>query len=450
MFETLRKEYPRFIYNNYEILDDENKLIIKYEFEIENLTKFNPKVEILKKDFNFKNIDSNLVRNMVFNLGMVEAISYFKATCSPQFVIKCGKLDEFQEKWFRKLFYLGLGEFRYVNNIKVSEEEFLNFISEGKCLEIVENNEKLDGIIIPVGGGKDSNVTLDLLKEYKEKTLAFRIGSNQVSTACAKVAGFSENEIIEVKRVIDKNLIDLNSKGFLNGHTPFSAMVAFLTYLSSYLLGKKYVALSNEASANESNVDGENINHQYSKTIEFENDFREYAEKYLKGNVEYFSMLRPISELQIAMMFSKLKKYHSIFKSCNVGSKSEPWRWCCDCPKCLFVYTILSPFLYKQDLVDIFGEDLYEKESLLKTFIELCGFGETKPFECVGTYSEIRFAISETIKKLNLENKELPYLLKYYKDNFELSNDDLLKFYNNEHNVPEEFEKILKNELGKK
>lgn len=447
MFEKLRTEYPKFIYNSYKIVDENEKICIEYEFEIEGLTKFNPKVEIIKKDFKFKDVNSNIVKNMVFNLGMVEAISYFKATCSPQFVIKCGKLDEYQEKWFKKLFYLGLGEFRYVNNIKISENEFFEFISEGEALEISENIEELDGIIIPVGGGKDSNVTLDLLKEYKDKTLIFRIGVNQVSTECAKVAGFSESEIIQVKRVIDKNLIDLNSKGFLNGHTPFSAMVAFLTYLCSYLLGKKYVALSNEASANESNVDGENINHQYSKTIEFENDFREYAEKYLKGKVEYFSMLRPISELQIAMIFSKLKKYHSIFKSCNVGSKSEPWKWCCDCPKCLFVYTILSPFLYKNELVNIFGEDLFVREDLLKTFIELCGYGETKPFECVGTYSEIRYSISNVIRKLENEKIELPYLLNYYKNNFELSNEDLLSYYNKEHNVPEEFEKILKENL---
>ena len=85
--------------------------------------------------------------------------------------------------------------------------------------------------------------------------------------------------------------------------------------------------------------------------------------------------------------------------------------------------------------------------ALLTTFIELCGFGETKPFECVGTYSEIRFAISETINKLEKENKVLPYLLKYYKENYELSNEDLLKYYNEEHNVPEEFERILKERL---
>lgn len=443
----LRNNYPKFVYKSYEIKDEEDRFIIKYVFEIPSLTSFEPTVEILKKDFKFKSINSSKVKNMVFNLGIVEAISYFKATCSKEFVIECGYLDSFQVNWFKKLYYLGLGEFRFVNNIDISMEDFVEFISKGEKLEINEEEDTLDGIIVPVGGGKDSNVTLDLLKDYKEKTLCFRIGMNDVALGCAEAAGFSRDKIIEIKRTIDKNLIELNSKGFLNGHTPFSAMVAFLSYLVSYLLGYKYIALSNEDSANESNVEGDNINHQYSKTLEFENDFREYAEKYLKANVEYFSMLRPISEIQIAMLFSELDKFHKTFKSCNVGSKQTPWVWCCNCPKCLFVYTILSPFLYKEKLVDIFGEDLFEKESLKKTFVELCGYGDTKPFECVGTYEEIKFAISKTIEKL--EGKKLPYLLDYYNKNFEKVDGNLLSYYNENNNLPEEFEKILKGKILK-
>ena len=348
----LRKEYPIFYYNSYKITDENDCIKIEFEFEITGLGKFTPKIEILKKDFKFKDINSNIVKNMVFNLGMVESISYFKSTCSPEFVIRCGKLDEYQEKWFKKLFYLGLGEFRYINKIKLDEDELVDFISKGEKLELEnEEDSNQNGIVIPIGGGKDSNVTLELLKDYKGDSLAFCIGGKKVSKECARIAGFNENQIIEVNRIIDKNLIKLNNKGFLNGHTPFSAIVAFISYLCCYLLGKKYIALSNESSANESNIDGENINHQYSKTIEFENDFREFAGRELKAGPEYFSLLRPISELQIAMLFSKLEKYHKIFKSCNVGSKKEPWKWCCNCPKCLFVFTILSPFLYKEKLI---------------------------------------------------------------------------------------------------
>ena len=447
-FNELRNKYKNFIYRDYKIYDLEDRICLEYLFEIENLKIFSPRIEILKKEFKFNDITTNEISNIVFNIGMIEAISYYKAVCAESFIIECGKIDEFQEKWFRKLFYLGLGEFRYINNIKISEDEFVAFKSLGEKIDVNENTSILDGNIIPIGGGKDSNVTLDLLDNYKDKNLCFCIGSKKVSIDCAKAAGYEDNQIIEVKRVIDKNLLELNKEGFLNGHTPFSAVVAFITYLVATLLNKKYVALSNEDSANETNVEGENINHQYSKTIEFENDFREYAEKYLKSNVEYFSMLRPITELEISYLFSKLDKYHKIFKSCNVGSKMEPWMWCLECPKCLFVYTILSPFLYKEKLVNIFGEDLFEKESLLKTFVELCGYGETKPFECVGTYSEIRYAITKTINKLESNHIELPYLLEYYDNNFEKNNDDsILKYYNENNNLPEEFEKILKGKL---
>ena len=47
-FEILREKYPNFIYNSYKIYEIEDKICIEFEFEIENLAKFNPKIEILK------------------------------------------------------------------------------------------------------------------------------------------------------------------------------------------------------------------------------------------------------------------------------------------------------------------------------------------------------------------------------------------------------------------
>ena len=446
----------KFIYNNYKISEDEEKIYFEFDFEIENISKFYSKYEILKKGFKWNHLKSNVLKNLVFNLGMCEAISYYKATCAKKFYVKCGYLNEEQKKWFRKLFYLGLGEFRYINKIQTLEEDFVQFISEGEPLELepdIVNSKEQMGVFIPVGGGKDSNVTMELLKDKFENVNPFLINGKDVSYECIKVAGFSKDDIVEVNRFLDKNIIELNNKGYLNGHTPFSAMVAFLSYTVAFLKGTRYIALSNENSANETNVDGENINHQYSKSLEFENDFREYCKKYLKaGNTEYFSFLRPISELQIALIFSRIPKYHNIFKSCNVGSKQKPWVWCGNCPKCLFVYTILSPFIDKENLVRVFGEDLFEKENLKDTFIELCGFGEIKPFECVGTYSEVRYSISKAIKDKLSNGEKLPYLLNFYNENYELENTSelLLKNYNEDNNLPDEFAKILKKNIVEK
>ena len=142
---------------------------------------------------------------------------------------------------------------------------------------------------------------------------------------------------------------------------------------------------------------------------------------------------------------SDYKKYHQVFKSCNVGSKSEPWEWCGKCAKCLFVYIILSPFLYKDELVNIFGSDLYEDKELLNIFIELVGYSEKKPFECVGTYEEARYAVSILINKLG---DNLPYLLKYYKDNYPLyENKDILYKLNMKNNIEDKFMNIVSEEL---
>lgn len=444
-YKVLREKYDKFIYQSYTIEEDSENIYLKYEFEIENLASFHPVLTIAKKDFEIRNLDSNLAKNIAFNLGIVEAISYYKLTCSKYFCIKCGILNQEQIAWYQKLIYLGLGEFRYINHIEVSQKDFVEIVTEGPALKPERFQGNLKDCMVPIGGGKDSNVTLELLKQMPYKRFGFRINLEDVSKKCAEIAGLEDNDIIEVKRKIELNLLELNQQGFLNGHTPFSAMVAFVTYFVATIFGKKYIVLSNEDSANESNIKGENINHQYSKTIEFENDFREYVKNYICPNgPEYFSFLRPITEFQIAKLFSEQEQYHKIFKSCNVGSKSKPWKWCCNCAKCLFPYIILSPFLYKKKLVDIFGEDLFEKESLLKTFIELCGYSENKPFECVGTYEEVRVAVSKTIANLD---GELPFLLQYYKEHFDLVDKDLLHYYHENHHLPKEFDEILKGKI---
>lgn len=450
LFLNLREKYKEFIYNSYEIKEDSDKIEIKYEFEIPSLTKFEPKIIIQKKNIKFKTVNNDYIKYLAFNLGMVELVSYWKCACPKNVIIKCGYLDEFQIEWFKKLYYYGLGEYRYINKINITQEEMMNIIIEAKNTEIEIPHTNTKGAIIPVGGGKDSTVTLELLKEYKNDNYCLIIGSKEPSMKCAEIAGYEDNKIIEISRIIDDNLKKLNSQGFLNGHTPFSAMLAFLSYLVATLTDKKYIALSNESSANESNVAGEKINHQYSKSYEFEQDFTNYVKKYFSDEVKYFSMLRAISELQIAMLFSKNEKYHKVFRSCNVGSKQIPWKWCCNCSKCLFVYCILSPFLYKDKLINIFGEDMFQNEELLNTFIELCGYGKNKPFECVGTYEEINFAITKTILELESKNKELPYMLKFYKQNYKLvdiNDNKLIKQWNEENDLPEEFLKLLQDKI---
>ena len=169
-------------------------------------------------------------------------------------------------------------------------------------------------------------------------------------------AGLSMDDVLIINRMFDPALLELNNQGFLNGHTPFSAMLAFYTLMCSVITGFRNIALSNESSASESTIPGTKINHQYSKSLEFETDFRNYYTKYITGGINYFSFLRPLSELQIARIFAELTRYHDVFRSCNAGSKTNSW--CGKCPKCMFTHILISAFTNIQEADRIIGSPM--------------------------------------------------------------------------------------------
>ncbi len=447
-FTSLREKYPIFEYNSYHILVKEDKIEVEYNFNIPGLTEFTPKWEFPINNITMDEKKLKLFEKVIFNLGMVEVISYLKATCSPKLIVNAGILDKDQIDWFKKLYVNGLGEFFYINNIvsQMNVDTFLDIMVLNKEKNDIELNSNLlfSGNLIPVGGGKDSAVTLEVLN--KEENTCYIVNPRGASYECATIAGYEKNKIYCPKRILDKRLIDLNNQGFLNGHTPFSAIIAFSSYASAILLGKKYIVLSNEDSANEANVKGTNINHQYSKSIEFENDFRYYYMNYICNNgPEYFSLLRPISEWQIVKAFVKNPKYFPVFKSCNVGSKTDVW--CENCPKCLYVYIMLSAFLEDDTMKTIFKTNMLENKELKDIFNGLVYPNYDKPFECVGTKEEIRLSLDMIVSKYISQNKKLPVLLeKYIASEKDLRKrlEDALSNWNTDNNLPKKFEEVLR------
>lgn len=414
-YNKLRQEYPLFVYEGYVIQCNAETLEIAYHFRIDGLTGFAPRWSFPQNITAPVNGNDPIIHKLAFYLGMVELISYWKTTCSPRVIIEAGTLEDEEIIWWKTLYYYGLGEFFYTNQIETTLQEFMRVEAVGSqttCTEPV-NRPALSGSLIPVGGGKDSAVTLDIFKASRAQDACYIINPRGASLLCAETAGFGTQNSVFAYRTLDPNLLGLNAAGYLNGHTPFSAIVAFSAVLAAYIHSKGQVVLSNESSANESTVHGTWVNHQYSKSYAFETDFRQYNQRYVGSGVEYFSILRPFNELQISRYFSMLKSYHYIFRSCNAGSKQDVW--CCNCSKCLFVYLILSPFLEQDDLAEMFGANLLHKKTLTQTFEQLIGIHDSKPFECVGTIDEINIAACLAIEKIEQAGRPLPPLLGHYK-----------------------------------
>ena len=140
------------------------------------------------------------------------------------------------------------------------------------------------------------------------------------------------------------------------------------------------------------------INHQYSKSIEAERDFQNYLSASVTRDVRVFSVLRPMSELDIARRFAANGKYFGVFSSCNKNFKQggvpSVTRWCGKCPKCAFVFVMLGAFIPRRKMVEMFGEDVLMKPELLTMYKDLTGYGTMKPFECVGEFEEVIAALA--------------------------------------------------------
>ena len=392
---------------SYSLTDSE--LCVIFEFNLADRHTFRPEIRIPHNaKIDPESISDSLIRNIIFNMGMVELISYWKAACPPRVIVRAGQLSPDQTEWWKKLYLNGMGEFFYENGITPGPD-FMKITASAPEGGTVPETFSGSGTLVPVGGGKDSVVTLELLSEHLN-CRPFIVNPREASVGSVRNAGYREEDAILMYRSIDPLLIELNDKGFLNGHTPFSAMLAFSSLLVACLYGMDEIALSNESSASEPTIPGTHINHQYSKSLEFEEDFRQYVSNYLCTGINYYSFLRPLNELQISGLFSTFQHHFSSFKSCNVGSRTDSW--CGSCPKCLFTYIMLSVFLTKESLLDIFGKDLYEDSSLLFIFDQLTGIADEKPFECVGTIDEVNIAVRRAIEKHG--PVELPVLLKHY------------------------------------
>jgi len=465
--ETLRATYPVFEYRSYSYQQTESGLELLFEFFISDEHYFKPRTLITGvTQQQLAQLSPQILNWYVFQIGLVEMLSYWKTTCSPQILVKAGELSVEEIAWWHKLLIKGLGEFFFVNQIEFTVPDFVKIISQNSPQPNKDNQstqqdiKKLSNsnILISVGGGKDSAVTLSLLTAAGTGGLGtFHISPTFAAQDCARISGIP-NQVF-IRRELDPHLAEMNAQGFLNGHTPFSALVAFLSTFSAHLFNYSFVVLSNERSSNEGNVvfHDQEINHQYSKTFEFESDFQTYLQTYLAPLTDYpsyFSFLRPIYELQIGHLFAQFPEYHLIFRSCNRGRKTNSW--CGECPKCLFAFLILSPFLTPAQMTRIFGQNLFAKPELLPIALELMGYGQQKPLECVGTHEESVVAAHLALLQYQSLGQPLPKLLELLytqvlrqETNLNQRTSVLLQSWNSENSLPSEFETILRAALAK-
>jgi len=333
--------------------------------------------------------------NQIFGLLHIAAgISYYKAFLPPEIQTEFN-LTKAEAAFFDAFYLNGLGEFAIRN--KLNLQGSIHFPANAQVERAPITLNLPYSALIPIGGGKDSCLTTELIKQSDLPAETIAVGDAEPITNCMRLSGLPERLIT---RKISPNLITLNQSGTIyNGHVPITGILAFVLWAAAVLYDKKYVVMSCERSANVGNLkQGElEINHQYSKSFAFEQDFHKITQT-VTPDFLYFSLLRPLSEIHIAKLFSELcSAYFSVFTSCNRAFKLDKTKrlthWCGICDKCRFVFLILAPFMDKKTLLGIVGQNPLNDEAQLDGYRELLGLSGHKPFECVGEIAESAWAI---------------------------------------------------------
>ena len=164
--------------------------------------------------------------------------------------------------------------------------------------------------------------------------------------------------------------------------------------LIGYLRGNDVVLAGNSRSDDEPNLVsycGQPVNHQWTKTYEFEHSLREYRDRWLPDAVPtYSSPFRPLLELQIVASLSDNIDSYLQTASCN---RTKGVGWCRGCAKCAWVF-LATAAIFGQDLaVKKIGANLFDDDGLAVLYESMAGLHGTKPFECTGTEEEVRVAI---------------------------------------------------------
>ncbi len=248
------------------------------------------------------------------------------------------------------------------------------------------------GLLVPIGGGKDSMVLIEALRHLDPRL--FAVNPHPLVYELAAEAGL---ELVVVRRRLDPGLASLHESGALNGHVPITAIVSLIAVVGAFVHGYDTVAMAVERSASEETmwVDGVPVNHQYSKSREFELLLAEVVRTTVAPELTYGSALRPYSELAIARAFAGLRRYHGTFCSCNSVFRQRAGtddRWCGHCPKCRFVGLMLAPYLGPDELTTVIGTDMFADPGQVEGFAALMSDVD-KPFECVGERRESAVAL---------------------------------------------------------
>ncbi len=391
----------KLIFNSIKISKNKNELILEFFYEGKKIKKIYRLSEKI-------NVNNKTIKNVVFNIGLMNLIDFDQIVIPDEVHINAGKLTKYAKEFY---FYVRDNYARqsfFERKMPLSKLT-RKIYSKGPKYGIYKGLLNKKQVVCSFGGGKESLLYFYLFKKWNIKGCWFY--RDKATNVKIKKSIMDSLDTKDYIRVAERTVGDIQLPPSRT-HTGISIFI-FLMVLIALHKKYSYICMGNERSANDPYCiwDGKVVNHQFDKAIPYRLKINEYIKKYIAPEINFFSIFEGLYEFKLAQLIPIIDtKSLMLMTSCNKGTDRK--KWCCKCPKCAWGFAILSYALGKDKAIKIVGEDIFNDVWLFK---EMLDPKIRKPFECLGERTEIWLILSKCIEKKQ-KGKVLDYFRRHYLD----------------------------------
>jgi len=339
----------------------------------------------------FENIDKDLLKHMLSVIGLSFSPRFFALNDFTE-IRSTISLTQDVINFFETSIPLSLAEYRYREGLDPTRPLKIISAVDTHELPLAKESGFTNKLLLLNGGGKDTVVMVEICKTLDIELAWFAVNLKDSQKKIAESSGINTQYDVDIS--YDKN-ISRDSKYEIHS-LPYLMSYNILAFPLAVARGYSYISSGNEASSNFGNITykGMDINHQYTKSFEFERLLSELAKKHISPAFHNFSLLRPFHDIQLGKYYSRHNQYFGSIVSCNI----DPINWCKKCAKCAFTYIALMPFVREDDMNRIFGSNFLLDRDIRREVVELTT-KSLKPWECVGTKEECKLVLFMILQK---------------------------------------------------
>lgn len=216
------KAFSEFVISSFEW--DEELLRAHFHFHFDEQEHFTEQISFRplkdEAEFPLQNYQKDQLFHLLSHLHIALGVSYYKLFPTKKIRVETLALNEEQKAFWKQFYLKGLGEFFYQNQL---DPRGLACFSSTETAPLYDQkiSLKADKSLVLFGGGKDSLVTVELLKKQGQDFDLFSFGKEYLLHELAQ-GPTGKKRLIFIRELDLPQIKKLLAEGYYNGHVPIT------------------------------------------------------------------------------------------------------------------------------------------------------------------------------------------------------------------------------------